>query len=200
MIDGTELEMCDSYKYLGVNFDKNLDWKFHIKYVCQKVSKACGSIAKIRNCVDINTLREVYHALVHSYIRYGIIVWGTASQTSLKPLQTVINRALRIMCFAPLGRFDANPLYEILDILKLEDIYSLEVGKCMYKVQRNLLPVTIANYFSVQQPSQHRYIILEVGTLPNLQLLTIELLLGKDQFKKRETIFGIGYLPILRNV
>ena len=32
MIDGTELEMCDTYKYLGVNFDKSLDWK----YVCQE--------------------------------------------------------------------------------------------------------------------------------------------------------------------
>ena len=31
------------------------------------------------------------------------------------------------MCFAPLGKFDANPLYEILDILKLDHIYSLEV-------------------------------------------------------------------------
>ena len=157
MIDGTELEMCETYKYLGVNFDKNLDWKYHIKYICQKISKACGSIAKIRNCVDLDTLREVYHALVHSYVRYGIIVWGTASKTALKPLQTVVNRALRIMCFAPLGRFDANPLYEILDILKIEDIYSLEVGKYMYKVERNLLPVTIANYFTIRQPSQHRY-------------------------------------------
>ena len=72
-INNINLEMCDSYKYLGVYFDKDLNWKTHINHVCNKISKAYRSITKLRNCVDLETLREVYYALVHSYVRYGIL-------------------------------------------------------------------------------------------------------------------------------
>ena len=72
-IEDKELEPCDWYKYLGVYFDKDLNWKTHINHISQKISKACGSLAKIRNCVEIETLREIYHALIYSYLKYGIL-------------------------------------------------------------------------------------------------------------------------------
>ena len=87
-INGTDLEECDNYKYLGVFFDKNLNWKKHIDHICEKVSKSCGILSKLRHCFELETLREVYHALVHSYVRYGIIAWGTAPKTSLKSLSS----------------------------------------------------------------------------------------------------------------
>ena len=42
-INEESLTRCRSYKYLGVIFDENLNWNEHVKYVCQKVSKACGA-------------------------------------------------------------------------------------------------------------------------------------------------------------
>ena len=38
---------CDSYKYLGIHFDKNLSWNDHIQHVCNKISKACGALTKL---------------------------------------------------------------------------------------------------------------------------------------------------------
>ena len=78
---------CDSYKYLGGHIDKNLDWKCHIEYITSKISKSCGALAKLRHCVNTDTLVNVYNAIVNSYIRYGIVVWGGASISTLKPLQ-----------------------------------------------------------------------------------------------------------------
>ena len=77
-INGKRLDICDEYKYLGVIFDSHLTWKPHIDRVCNKVSKACGALSKLRHCVDLNTLKNVYYALVHSYLRYGVIAWGNA--------------------------------------------------------------------------------------------------------------------------
>ena len=162
------LERCDSYKYLGVYFDKDLNWDKHIEYICQKVSKACGSLAKLRKCVDVDVMREIYHALIHSYLRYGIIVWGTASETALKPLQVIINRAIRIMCSAPLGRIDVTPLFDIMEILNINQIYNLEVAKFMFKETNHLLPVTIANHFSVRTNPEHRYNLRPRGTRATL--------------------------------
>ena len=156
-INNEQMDQCDSYKYLGVYFDKDLNWKKHIEHVCKKISKSCGSISKLRNCLEIETLREVYHALIHSYLRYGIIAWGTASETALQPIKVLMNRAIRIMCFAPLGRIDVQPLYESLEILNIENVYKLELGKFMYKKKNNLLPVSIANYFEQINEPQHGY-------------------------------------------
>ena len=98
-INGCDLDQCSSYKYLGIYIDKNLNWKDHIKYTCQKVSKVCGALARIRHCVNIDILKNVYHALLYSYLRYGIIVWGNAAHSSLQPLEILVNKAIRIMAF-----------------------------------------------------------------------------------------------------
>ena len=103
-INNENLERCDSYKYLGIYIDKDLSWRPHVEYISNKISKVCGAISKLRHCVGIITLKTIYYALVNSYIRYGILIWGgSVSSTALQPLLTFNNRILKIMTFAPLG-------------------------------------------------------------------------------------------------
>ena len=42
-INGNPLEKCDEYKYLGIYFDKDLNWNRHIEHICQKISQVCGA-------------------------------------------------------------------------------------------------------------------------------------------------------------
>ena len=90
--------------------DKNLNWKSHVKYISTNIFKACGALAKLRNCVSIDILKNVYHALVHSYLPYGILVWGHAAPSVLKPLEILANEAIRIMTFVPFGAVDLKPV------------------------------------------------------------------------------------------
>ena len=71
-INDSPLEICKSYKYLGVVIDDKLKWDAHIKYISTKISKACGALPRLKNNTDIEILKNVYHALIHSYLRYGI--------------------------------------------------------------------------------------------------------------------------------
>ena len=142
-IDGSELEQCSSYKYLGVIFDKNLNWKPHINHLCIKLARACGCLVKIRNCVSTETLREIYHALIHSYLRYGVIVWGNAKKTTIQPLITLINRAVRIMSFAPFGKIDLRPIFEEFRLLDMDQIFTLESANFMYERNVGLLPTKV---------------------------------------------------------
>ena len=128
-INNKDLEECSNYKYLGVYIDKNLTWKSHIEYICSKIAKTCGALAKIRHYVGIGTLTNVYYALVNSYIRYGLIIWGNASANSLKPLEVIVNRAIRIMSFAPLGRLNTKPIFKHLKILDVHETLTLESAK-----------------------------------------------------------------------
>ena len=86
----------------------------------------CGIISKLRHCVDIEILKTVYYALGYTYLRYGNIVWGNAAKTVLKPLETLQNRIIRIMTFAPFGRVDLDPVYRDLKILGLPELHFLE--------------------------------------------------------------------------
>ena len=156
-INDRHLEECDSYKYLGVIFDKDLKWKSHIEYICGKISRAVGCLAKLRHSVDIEILREVYFALIHSYVRYGILAWGNVAEAGLQPLSTLLNKAIRIMTFAPFGPLDLQPIYKELEVLTVKQTFSLEKAKFMYKMKNNILPVTIADHFEPLERPVHSY-------------------------------------------
>jgi len=155
-INKSELEQCEIYKYLGVMFDKNLNWKNHIDHICGKITRSIGGLAVLRQ-TNVSVLREIYFALIDSYARYGILVWGNVSETILHPLKTLLNKAIRIMTFAPFGPLDLEPIYQELDILNLNQTFLLERGKFMYKKKHNLLPTTISDYFAPENPTEHQY-------------------------------------------
>ena len=69
-INHSLLERCKSYKYLGVVLDEKLNWDAHINHIAPKISRGCGALARLRNCTSIDVLKNVYHALIHSYLRY----------------------------------------------------------------------------------------------------------------------------------
>ena len=156
-INNTTLEQCESYKYLGVVFDKDLNWKSHVDYICGKITRSIGGLASLRHRTNITVLREVYYALVNSYVKYGIIAWGNASETTLQPLKVLVNKAVRIITFAPYGPLDLDPIYRELDFLNLQKTFLLERGKFMFKKEKDLLPTTIANYFETKSHNEHRY-------------------------------------------
>ena len=145
-IHGKQLESCETYKYLGVIFDRNLSWKPHVDYISGKISKACGALSKIRYCVDTDTLKTIYYALVNSYLRYGIVTWGTASETVLKPLHMLMNRVVRIMTFAPFT-IDTKPIFDFLQIQDFQQLFSFETGNFIYRLKNNLFPInTLVNH------------------------------------------------------
>ena len=135
-IKGKLLDECDSYKYLGVIIDKNLTWHDHIAHVTMKITKACNYLSKLRHCVSIDTLISVYYALIHSYLRYGIIAWGSATSTALQPLTSLLNRAVRIMTFAPFGNIDVDSIYKYLDIPQTFEVIAIETGKFIFKREK----------------------------------------------------------------
>ena len=53
-LNNIPLIQCESYKYLGIHFDNKLSWTYHIQHVCNKVSKACGALTKLRHCVPVD--------------------------------------------------------------------------------------------------------------------------------------------------
>ena len=147
-IKGTELEKCQSGKYLGIILDENLNWEPHIQFLGKKLSQAVGIIAKMRCCLNQKNLINLYNVFFYSQILYGILGWGCASQTRKRPIQTLQNKVLRIINKTSWkDKIMNNTLYHKYKFLKIDDIYNYEVGKFMYLNDIKALPQIFENYF-----------------------------------------------------
>ena len=59
----------------------------------------------------------------------------------------MVNKAVRIITFAPYGNIDLNPAYKQLKLLSVDKTHKLELAKLMFKSKHNLLPTSIGNFF-----------------------------------------------------
>ena len=140
------IKQVSEMKYLGVILDNKLNWHNHIQYLCTKLAKAAGIIYKIRNQAPQSVLKLLYHSLVGTYLRYGIISWGSAKTTALSKLRSLQNKAVHYITQSS-PDINLKTKYEKLDILMLDEIYMMEVSKFMYKSASLSLPSSFNEYF-----------------------------------------------------
>ena len=150
------MEQCSTYKYLGVHLDENLNWKTHIDYLCKKLSKMCGIFSKLRHCCSKNLLKVIYFALVESHMQYCNMIWGNANEHILKPLISLQNKIIKIICFAPYSSDEVESHYADLKLLNLKQLHKLSKAKFMYKFKNGKLPASFDNFFTVAH-HQHNY-------------------------------------------
>ena len=85
--------------------------------------------------------------MIHPYLDYGIMLWGTANKTQIKPLQKIQNKAVRIITNSQYNTL-AVPLYKQLNILTLDDMHKMQIGKFMYELSQNNLPRKLIDLFT----------------------------------------------------
>ena len=141
------IKQVSEMKYLGAILDNKLNWHNHIQYLCTKLAKAAGIIYKVRNRAPQSVLMLLYHSLVGTYLRYGIASWGSAKTTALSKLRTLQNKVVRYITYSS-GNSNITDEYKKLDILMLDELYNLEVGKFMYRSSSLLLPTSFDEYFT----------------------------------------------------
>ena len=106
---GKKLKVVTSKKFLGVVFDQKLTWIPHIKWVKANAIRALNVlkvIVKNNSKTDSKILLNIYKSLVRSKLDYASQIYGTASVTALKMLNTVHHQALRLCT----GAFRTSPV------------------------------------------------------------------------------------------
>src|SRR5436190_19018135 len=63
-----EIQKVSSFKYLGLTLDEKLTWENHISALHNKIKSSIRKFYFLRNFCDVNLLRTLYFALVHSRI------------------------------------------------------------------------------------------------------------------------------------
>ena len=88
------------------------------------------------------------YALIGSYLNYGILAWGASSATNLNRLLLLQKQALCIINFTEFNAH-TDPLFNKGKILKVKDIYRLQLGSLMYQLTCNNLPSAIKSMFTL---------------------------------------------------
>ena len=135
-IDNILIEREKVTKFLGVLIDENMNWKNHIDYITNKVSKNIGILYQARDYISKSNLKQLYFAFVQSCISYGIIAWGSVSKSNLETLFRRQKHAIRAINFKE-KLSPSGPLFldiKALNIYKL-NLYSMLclVYKSFYK-------------------------------------------------------------------
>ena len=157
LINKKAIEQKSYVKYLGVLIDEHLNWKEHICNVTKKISRSVGIICKLRLCMNRSLLRTLYYTLVYSHLNYGIHVWGSACNSDLEKILLLQKKAVRAMTGnkwyqkhsdpGPLA--SSNPLFNSLGILKIDDIYRLNIAKFIFSCLSHLTPPIFWEWFSI---------------------------------------------------
>ena len=144
------IEKTDHIKYLGVFLDEKLSWKHHIAYVCSRIARNTGVFAKLRHYMSLAQLKQLYYSLVHPYISYAILAWGSGPRTQIKKVQTKQNTVIRTIFFATShgkNTESALPLMNLLDILSVTSIFKMQALKFAHRWHNKALPNIFDNYF-----------------------------------------------------
>ena len=103
-----EIQFKDTVRFLGLIFDTHLNWKAHIANTKAKCNSALNLMLKLSHTTwgaRRQTLLMLYKALVLSRIDYGSPIYGSASPNTLKSLNSIQTKGLRLCS----GAFKSSP-------------------------------------------------------------------------------------------
>ena len=92
---------------------------------------------KLRQYVDIPTLKTLYFSLIYSHLQYCISSWGLAHANAHGPLKKLHKRITRNITNSPYLEH-ATPLFFKLNLLKIHAICNLEIAKISFQIKNKM--------------------------------------------------------------
>lgn len=96
-VGGTVIEESSAVRNLGVIFDRSLTFSAHIANMKARCNGLLVALAHVRHSLPSELINTVVEGLVISIVRYCISVYGSANQTNMKQVQSILNFCAKIM-------------------------------------------------------------------------------------------------------
>lgn len=138
------IKEMQSVTFLGVILDKYLDWHPQIDKIRKKLNSFVFVLRKLRRISGLQTTLAAYHGYVQSILRYGLILWGHCTYSSV--VFVAQKKCIRAIYGLPSYK-SCKPLFKKLNILPLPCLYILEI--CMF-VKRHMFLFRTAESISTR--------------------------------------------------
>ena len=100
----------------------------------RKIARVIGVLNKLKHIFPQHILLTIYNSLIQPHLIYGLYLWGL----NCKRLKILQKKAVRILAFRPYISHSTS-IFKTLKILKLEDLYTMQLYKFYYKKLKTLI-------------------------------------------------------------
>ena len=96
-LGGTQLEIVEDIRDLGIQVDSKLKFHTHTDIVTKKAYRVLGLISKSFECKDPDVIIKLYTTLVRPIVEYNNILWGPTYILDNQKLEKIQRRATRMI-------------------------------------------------------------------------------------------------------
>ena len=122
----------------------------------KKITRNIGILRRPGNTVPQHSLITLYKTLIEPYFRCCSIVWGYCNDSLIKKLQTLQNRAVRIVTLSKYETANHPQLLKDLEWLSVHNLIKFDTAALMYKVHNEIVPDPIVALFDKTE-AIHKY-------------------------------------------
>ena len=141
-LNSEPLERVSEFNFLGLTLDEHISWKPHVQKIANKISRIIGILRRLKNILPTPVLITLYNTLIHPHFHYGLLNWGFC----MGRLQLLQKRSVRVISGSNYNAH-TDPLFKKLRLVKLADLFTLNVHKMYYKIKHARLPSYVENMF-----------------------------------------------------
>ena len=150
-INSIAIDRVSNFNFLGLMINENLSWKTHINKIANKISKHIGILNKLKHFLPMNVLRMLYCSLILPHLTYSVLAWGF----DLVRLDKLQKRAIRTITCSKYNSH-TEPIFKKLNLLKLKDLFNLNVLKFFFKFINQTLPEYFMQSFHINNRRDNR--------------------------------------------
>ncbi|CAB4006245.1 Hypothetical predicted protein [Paramuricea clavata] len=158
-INGSPLEVVDSFKLLGITLSSDLSWNIHVSNISAKANKRLYALRILkRHGVPVKNLISIFCSFIRPVLEYACQVWHSSLPLMLSDqIEHIQKRALKIV-------FPHHSYAEALDKAKLKTLQERREIQCLSLYQsilkddnklNNLLPSPITHKYSLRNPRKY---------------------------------------------
>ena len=107
------------FKFVGLIFDSNLNWKIHINFISGKIARVIGYLHRLKFILPKQMLFLISSSLILPHMSYSLLFWGT----QYNKIELLQKKAVRVLSFkSPIAH--TEPFYKGMNQLKLINMYT----------------------------------------------------------------------------
>ena len=144
-INSEPLEVVECTTFLGVEIDKNLNFKRHISKVQSSLSSCIGILNKLKHKFTEKTLILMYNSLFLSKMSYCCTTFGLKYKTSMYEFERLQLKSLSIAL--KLSYKNVRLYMKKHNMLLFTDVVKLQACTYMHKAFNATLPVPLQRHF-----------------------------------------------------
>ena len=148
-LNNIAITKVDTFNYLGILLDSNLNWKSHTDMLVLKISTLIGVLHRVKKYFPKSILITIYKSLITPHLNYGLLLWDNRRNILQKKAILVVN-------FSPYISH-SEPIFKNLKLLNLDDIFNLKKFQFLHKLAHNTLPTYFNSYrqFFIKNTAYH---------------------------------------------